>query len=110
MWRQNSVWYNKQEVSGARISYTGASPVHGEYSFLVKLDYACQRRILSLEGSDGRLARWLLQLMEFDFEASHRPGAQNQAAHAMSRLPSAFLVEGKRIEADIDDEISTYCI
>ena len=34
----------------------------------------------------GRIARWLMDLQEFDFTISHRPGSSNQNADALSRL------------------------
>ena len=34
----------------------------------------------------GRIARWIMDLQEFDFTVSHRPGASNQNADALSRL------------------------
>ena len=34
----------------------------------------------------GRIARWIMDLQEFDFAVSHRPGASNQNADALSRL------------------------
>ena len=35
---------------------------------------------------EGQIARWIMDLQEFDFTVSHRPGASNQNADALSRL------------------------
>ena len=34
----------------------------------------------------GRIARWIMDIQEFDFTVSHRPGTSNQNADALSRL------------------------
>ena len=36
----------------------------------------------------GRIARWVMDLQEFEFEVTHRPGKENSNADALSRLPS----------------------
>ena len=43
-----------------------------------------------LSGSDhsGRLARWRLRLLEFDFTISYKKGIKNTIADAVSRLPT----------------------
>ena len=52
---------------------------------------------MKVKDPTGRLARWALQLQQYDFEIIHHPGKQNAAADALSRrnygsstsLPSA---------------------
>ena len=34
----------------------------------------------------GRIARWIMDLQEFDFSVTHRPGSSNQNTDALSRL------------------------
>lgn len=56
------------------------------------------------------MARWGLQLMEFDFEVVYQPGAHHQEVDGMSRLSRAFLGEGNGSEAGIDNSIIAFCI
>lgn len=43
---------------------------------------------MSLTDASGRLARWRLRLLEFDFTVKYRKGAANAIADAISRLPT----------------------
>ena len=53
--------------------------------FHVVTDNNALRWLHSLEPK-GRIARWLMDLQEFDFDIQHRPGSYNQNADALSRL------------------------
>lgn len=44
------------------------------------------KRILDLADSSGRLARWHLQLAEYDYEMEHLPEAIHMVAHELSCL------------------------
>lgn len=45
------------------------------------LTYAC-----NLKNPNGRLTRWKLSLMEYDYEIKYRPGKQNIVADGLSRI------------------------
>ena len=36
----------------------------------------------------GRIARWILQLLQYDFEIIYKPGKSNTNADAISRIPN----------------------
>ena len=42
--------------------------------FVVRTDHAALRWVLNLSTSGGRLERWRLRLLEFEFEVQYRPG------------------------------------
>ena len=53
--------------------------------FRVITDNNALRWLHSLEPK-GRIARWVMDLQEFEFDIQHRPGSCNQDADALSRL------------------------
>ena len=53
--------------------------------FFVHTDHGSLSWLMKVKDPTGRLARWALQLQQYDFEIIHRPGAQNGAADALSR-------------------------
>ena len=53
--------------------------------FHVITDNSALRWLYSLEPK-GRIARWIMDLQEFDFDVRHRPGNSIQNANALSRL------------------------
>ncbi len=44
--------------------------------------------MMNLTDVSGRLARWRLRLLEFDFTVKFKKGAKNTVADAVSRLPT----------------------
>jgi hypothetical protein len=42
---------------------------------------------MNLSHAQGRLARWLLRLAEFDFKVEYYPGSAHHATDAVCRLP-----------------------
>ena len=51
-------------------------------------DNQALRWILSGSDHSGRLARWRLRLLEFEFTVTYKKGAKNTIADAISRLPT----------------------
>jgi hypothetical protein len=54
--------------------------------FLVRTDHHSLRWVLNLSDAQGRLARWRLRLLEFDYEVQYSPGKHHHGADTMSRL------------------------
>jgi RNase H-like domain found in reverse transcriptase len=71
-------------------------------NFIVRTYYHSIRWVLNLFDAQGRLARWRLRLLEFDYEVQYHPGALHHGADMMSRLRS----EDPAI-AEPTDEIDT---
>jgi hypothetical protein len=57
--------------------------------FLIRTDHHSLRWVLNLSDAQGRLARWRLRLLEFDFEVEYSPGKEHKVADPMSRLPTS---------------------
>lgn len=53
--------------------------------FRIVTDHRALKWLNSMEPK-GRIARWIMDLQEFQFEVEHRPGTQNTNADALSRL------------------------
>ena len=51
-------------------------------------DHQALRWIFSGSDHSGRLARWRLRLLEFDFTITYKKGANNTIADPISRLPA----------------------
>ena len=51
-------------------------------------DHQSLKWMMSLTDASGRLGRWRLRLLEFDFTIKYRKGAVNRIADAVSRLPT----------------------
>ena len=62
--------------------------VHGCPSLTVYTDHAALKAILSTKEPKGRIARWIIDIMSYDFVVVHKKGVDNQDADALSRLPS----------------------
>lgn len=55
-------------------------------NFTVITDHASLKWLMSLKDLSGRLARWSLQLQNFDFSIEHRKGSDNIVADTLSRM------------------------
>lgn len=61
--------------------------------------------VFSLTTATGRLARWRLRLLEYDFEVMHRPGIVHPVPDAFPRLDmSGFDI------TSLEDEIYIFCV
>eukprot|EP00794_Sanderia_malayensis_P015652 gene15652-biopygen13346 len=63
----------------------GLSNAPATHEFEIVTDNSALRWLQSMEPK-GRVARWIMDLQEFQFTVKHRPGASNQNADALSRL------------------------
>lgn len=54
--------------------------------FLIRTDHGSLRWLLSMDSSQGRLARWRLRLAEFKYKVCTRAGREHHCADIMSRL------------------------
>ncbi|TDG38157.1 hypothetical protein AWZ03_015421 [Drosophila navojoa] len=58
----------------------------------------------SIESPTGRIARWPLELQQYDFEIRYKKGQQNVVADALSRQPlgkeACRLVQSKEMPAE----------
>ena len=69
--------------------------------FLVESDHRALKYLQSLKEPSGRLARWLFELQQYDFEISHKPGSQQVVADMLSRnvdLPEDEIAAFKEIK------------
>ena len=82
--------------------------------FTVFTDHKALKYLQTLKTTNpqGRLARWSMELQEFEFEIQHRKGVNNTNADALSRLPfqdtgdqtdSAYLREANNDLNDLAD-------
>ena len=60
--------------------------IYGNFVTL-RTDHKALQYIYKNKTSKGRLMRWVLELMNYDYEIEHKPGIHNGAADAISRLP-----------------------
>ncbi|KAL6423101.1 hypothetical protein ACFW04_010532 [Cataglyphis niger] len=59
------------------------------YAFTVITDHQSLRWLQKLEAPTGRLARWLFELQQYDFEIKYRRGALNRKLEGTRRDPTA---------------------
>jgi RNase H-like domain found in reverse transcriptase/Reverse transcriptase (RNA-dependent DNA polymerase)/Integrase zinc binding domain/Integrase core domain/Chromo (CHRromatin Organisation MOdifier) domain/Retroviral aspartyl protease len=72
--------------------------------FVIRTDHHSLRWVLNLSDAQGRLARWRLRLLEFDFEVQYSPGRAHYGADTMSRLQSTdeeISIATKSVDTDI---------
>ena len=73
--------------------------------FTLRTNHGPLQWILNLADAAGRLARWRLRLLEYEFDVQYNPGREHHLADGMSRLPT-----GGGDVAEIDDEIPCFAV
>jgi len=83
----NAVERNYSKTERERLAVVWASLLLRPYiqgtRFTVRTDHAELEWMLHMDGAHGRLARWRLRLVEFDYVVQTRPGASHDAADTM---------------------------
>jgi hypothetical protein len=77
--------------------------------FTVVTDHSALKWLQTKPELTGRLARWSLELQEFDFKITHRPGKTNVVADALSRhivaaAPMTSLTRETIVSAQAEDD------
>jgi RNase H-like domain found in reverse transcriptase len=54
--------------------------------FVIRTDHNSLRWVLNLADAQGRLSRWRLRLLDFDFEVQYAPDKEHNGADTLSRL------------------------
>ncbi|KAL7288313.1 hypothetical protein TKK_0017647 [Trichogramma kaykai] len=74
------------------------------YHFKVITDHSSLKWLHNLKNPTGRLARWALELQQYDYEILHRKGSQNVVADALSRLHEEDDESCETASVSIEDE------
>ena len=57
------------------------------YHFRLLTDHQSLKRLEKIDNLSGRLARWAIELIQWDYDIRYRRGAENHVADALSRQP-----------------------
>lgn len=57
------------------------------YHFVVMTDHQSLKWLNSIETPSGRLARWIMELSQWDFEVVYKKGIENRLPDYLSRIP-----------------------
>ena len=76
--------------------------------FKIITDHMALKWLLSMKDPNGRLARWIWKIQEYDFEIIHKPGRLHQNVDALSRAPVNVLNLQARLSKEKDLLIKKY--
>ena len=68
--------------------------------FVIRTDHHALKWLMSVKDHNGRLMRWALMLMEYEFEIQHVKGKTNFVADALSRHPVNMIVSNEEVEEE----------
>lgn len=78
-------------------------------AFTVVTDHASLKWLMEKKNLSGRLARWSLELQQFNFKIEHRKGSENIVPDALSRAVEEIQVVGKPLDLkDVEFESESY--
>lgn len=84
--------------------------LHGEQNLVVETDHFSLKWLMSLKEPRGRLARWMVEVQDFDFVVKYSPGASMVVPDALSRdavtKPLCQRCFGEIAPADGDAEVA----
>ena len=72
--------------------------------FVIRTDHHALKWLMSVKDHNGRLMRWALMLMEYEFEIQHVKGKTNFVADALSRHPVNMIVSNEEEEDEEEEE------
>ena len=70
--------------------------------FCLVTDHQALKNLKLVKTPPGRVARWLMTLLEYDFELVYRSGKLNTTADCLSRLPRADSIDDDQMEEEDD--------
>ncbi|CAM9627537.1 unnamed protein product, partial [Heterosigma akashiwo] len=73
--------------------------------FRLVTDHQALKNLKLVKKPSGRVARWLMTLLEYDFELVYRSGKLNTTADCLSRLPRADSIDDDQMEEEDDEEM-----
>lgn len=79
----------ERELLSVKWSLRKLRPYIEGYKFEVITDHSALKWLKNLKDPTGRLARWALELQQWDFKVKHRKGAVHYVPDALSRIHEA---------------------
>ena len=74
------------------------------YHFTVITEHSSLKWLHNLRNPTGRLARWALDLLEYEFDTVHRKGAMHYVPYALSPMFGNERVEKLSVPEPVEDE------
>lgn len=87
-------------VGGSEVSALSGGD---RFGFTAISDHVALRWLMSLQQPSGRLARWVLELQQHDFEIQYWKETLNRVADALSRQPVGSSADQEPEIAVVDD-------